>query len=154
FAAELPRRRQIGLFLKVCGAAAYLHRHLIVHRDLKPGNILVNADGEPKLLDFGIAKLLDVPTDVTMTGMRMLTPMYASPEQVTGGKLSTASDVYSLGALLYRLLTGRTTHEFTGHSAEAVALIVATRDITPPHHWSPELRGDLESILFKALRRD
>jgi serine/threonine protein kinase len=85
FASRLSARERISLFLKVCRAVAYLHRNLVVHRDLKPSNILVAADGEPKLLDFGIAKMLDVATDSTMTSMRMLTPDYASPEQVAGG---------------------------------------------------------------------
>ncbi len=84
FAGGLSVRQKIALFLKVCTAVAYLHRNLVVHRDLKPSNILVTSDGEPKLLDFGIAKILDVATDTTITGMRMLTPDYASPEQVIG----------------------------------------------------------------------
>jgi serine/threonine protein kinase len=83
FAAELSVREKIALFQKVCAAVGYLHRNLVVHRDLKPSNILVTAEGDPKLLDFGIAKILDLATDSTMTSMRMLTPDYASPEQVT-----------------------------------------------------------------------
>jgi len=154
FAEGLDLRRTVALFLKVCGAVAYLHRHLVVHRDLKPSNILVTSDGEPKLLDFGIAKLLDVATDSTMTSMRMLTPAYASPEQVAGGKLSTATDIYSLGALLYRLLTGKETHQSTGHSAEAIASAIVARDATRPSKWAPQLKGDLDCILLKALRRD
>src|SRR5262245_4866508 len=154
FAAGLGVRRTVALFLKVCGAVAYLHRHLVVHRDLKPSNILVTGDGEPKLLDFGIAKLLDMATDSTMTSMRMLTPAYASPEQVAGGKLSTATDIYSLGALLYRLLTGKQTHESEGHSADSIASAIVARDATRPSKWAPELKGDLDCILLKALRRD
>src|SRR5439155_7182272 len=95
FADGLSVRQKIELFLKVCAAAGYLHRNLVVHRDLKPNNILVTAHGEPKLLDFGIAKMLDLATDSTMTSMRMLTPDYASPEQVTGGRVSTGTDIYS-----------------------------------------------------------
>jgi serine/threonine protein kinase len=107
FAAGLNLRQKIAVFLKVCAAVGYLHRNLVVHRDLKPSNILVTSDGEPKLLDFGIAKIFDVTTDLTMTSMRMLTPDYASPEQVTGGRVSTATDIYSLGAVLYQRAESR-----------------------------------------------
>jgi tetratricopeptide (TPR) repeat protein len=141
------------LFLKVCAAVAYLHRNLIVHRDLKPNNIFVATDGEPKLLDFGIAKLLDVATDTTVTSVRMLTPGYASPEQVMGGRITTTTDVYSLGAVLYLLLTGQPAHEFDGGSPESIASAV-TREITRPSRWAPELKGDLEAILLKSLRKD
>src|SRR5579871_3039580 len=154
FAADLSVRQKVALFLKVCTAAAYLHRNLVVHRDLKPSNILVTADGEPKLLDFGISKMLDVATDTTVTSMRMLTPDYASPEQVTGGRPSTATDIYSLGAVLYRLLTNRPAHEFDDHSPEAIALAITTREVIRPSKWAPELKGDLESILLKSLRKD
>ncbi|HYW48314.1 MAG TPA: serine/threonine-protein kinase [Bryobacteraceae bacterium] len=154
FAAGLSVRQKVALFLKVCAAAGYLHRNLVVHRDLKPSNILVTADGEPKLLDFGIAKILDMATDATMTGMRMLTPDYASPEQVIGGRVTTATDIYSLGAVLYLLLTEKHAHEFEDHSPEAIARTVTSREVTRPSHWAPELKGDLESILIKALRKD
>ncbi len=154
FAAGLSVRQKIALFLKVCAAVGYLHRNLVVHRDLKPSNILVTSDGEPKLLDFGIAKILDVATDATMTNMRMLTPDYASPEQVTGARVTTATDIYSLGAVLYLLLTGKPAHEFEDHSAEAIAYKVTSREVTRPSRWAPEVKGDLESILLKALRKD
>ena len=154
FCAGLSVRQKVSLFLKVCAAVSYLHRNLIVHRDLKPSNILVTSEGEPRLLDFGIAKILDVATDSTMTSMRMLTPDYASPEQVTGGRISTATDIYSLGAVLYQLLTGQPAHEFEDHSPEAIARVVTTREVTRPSQWAPELKGDLESILLKALRKD
>ena len=154
FAAELGMKHKIALFIKVCSAVAYLHRNLIVHRDLKPGNILVTVDGEPKLLDFGIAKLLDLSTDSTMTSMRMLTPDYASPEQVMGGRVSTATDIYSLGAVLYRLLTNKPAHEFGECSAEAIASTVSGREVTRPSKWVPDLKGDLEAILLKTLRKD
>src|SRR5262252_7886584 len=154
FAATLDVQQKTALFLKVCAAVAYLHRNLVVHRDLKPSNILVTADGEPKLLDFGIAKMLDAATDTTMTSMRMLTPDYASPEQVVGGMVTTATDIYSLGAVLYRLLTGKPPHEFQEHSPEAIAMTVTSREVTRPSKWTPALKGDLESILLKALRKD
>jgi tetratricopeptide (TPR) repeat protein/predicted Ser/Thr protein kinase len=154
FADGLSVRQKVALFVKVCAAVAYLHRNLVVHRDLKPSNILVTAEGEPKLLDFGIAKILDVATDSTMTSMRMLTPDYASPEQVTGGRMTTATDIYSLGAVLYRLLTGKPAHEFDQQSPEAIAQTVTTREVTRPARWVAELKGDLESILLRALRKD
>jgi serine/threonine-protein kinase len=109
---RLPLADRIRLFQKVCAAVDYAHRNLVVHRDIKPSNILVNAAGEPKLLDFGIAKILDASAlqhtlAVTREGMRALTPEYASPEQIRGEAISTATDIYSLGVLLYRLLCGR-----------------------------------------------
>lgn len=159
FAADMSVRDKIALFLKVCAAVAYLHRNLVAHRDLKPSNILVTGAtsgrrGEPKLLDFGIAKLLDIATDSTLTSLRLLTPDYASPEQVAGGQISAATDIYSLGAVLYKLLTGKPAHEFDDRSAEGIARTVTTREVTRPSKWAPELKGDLESILLKALRKD
>lgn len=108
---RLNTRRRLELFRKVCDAASYAHRNLVVHRDIKPGNILVDSDGIPKLLDFGIAKLLDSASSAagsaqTGTMMPLLTPEYASPEQVRGDAITTSSDIYSLGVLLYELLTG------------------------------------------------
>lgn len=154
FASGFTVRQKIVLFLKICDAVGYLHRNLVVHRDLKPSNILVAADGEPKLLDFGIAKILDLATDFTITSMRMLTPDYASPEQVSGGQVSTVTDIYSLGAVLYRLLTGQPAHEFADHSPEVIARVVTSRESTRPSKWNPGLKGDLEVILLKALRKD
>jgi tRNA A-37 threonylcarbamoyl transferase component Bud32/tetratricopeptide (TPR) repeat protein len=154
YTAGLDIRRKIALFLKVCAAVGYLHRNLVIHRDLKPANILVTAEGEAKLLDFGIAKMLDLATDSTVTSMRMLTPDYASPEQVTGGAMSTATDVYSLGAVLYKLLTGASPHQFESDSAGAIALAISTGKITPAAKLAPDLKGDLETILMKALRTE
>jgi serine/threonine protein kinase len=154
YTTGLGIRHKIILFLKVCAAAGYLHRNLVVHRDLKPANILVTNEGEPKLLDFGIAKMLDFTTDSTVTGMRMLTPDYASPEQVAGGPVSTATDIYSLGAVLYKLLTGASPHQFEGDSAGAIALAISAGRITPPGKLAPGLKGDLETILMKALRKE
>lgn len=106
YAAGVDIRQRLNLFLRVCDGVSHAHRHLIVHRDLKPSNILVDAAGQPKLLDFGIAKLLDSTDDTAQTAGQWMTPNYASPEQLKGNAQSTATDVYSLGAVLYELLTG------------------------------------------------
>jgi serine/threonine-protein kinase len=154
FACGLDLRDKIVLFLKVCGAVAYLHRNLVVHRDLKPANILVTPDGEPKLLDFGIAKMLDMSLDSAITHMRMLTPDYASPEQVSGRPMTTATDIYSLGAVLYKLLTGESPHQFETASIKSIITAVCSGRIVPPSRHVPALKGDLEMILMKALRTD
>jgi tRNA A-37 threonylcarbamoyl transferase component Bud32/tetratricopeptide (TPR) repeat protein len=147
-------RHKIALFRKVCVAVGYLHRNLIVHRDLKPANILITHEGEPKLLDFGIAKILDLRTDATATGMRMLTPDYASPEQVTASAVTTATDIYSSGAVLYKLLTGASPHRVESHSVAAIVSAISSGKITPPSRLAPNLKGDLETILMKALRTE
>jgi serine/threonine protein kinase len=132
---RLPTRRRLELFLKVCAGVEYAHHNLVVHRDLKPSNILVTEDGEPKLLDFGIAKILEEdpltgsPANATTT-LRMMTPQYASPEQVRGEPVTTATDVYSLGALLYELLTGHRPYQLKGRMPHEAAEVICQHD--PP----------------------
>ena len=125
------------LFLQVCAAVSYAHQHLVVHRDLKPNNILVTADGSVKLLDFGIAKLLEAdPSTGTAeptrprTQLRAMTLEYASPEQVSGGTVTTVSDVYSLGVVLYRLLTGQSPTR-AAHQRRAAHGRRSSSDTTP-----------------------
>ena len=132
YAARIGWPDRLRLFLRVCDAVAYAHRRLIIHRDLKPSNVLVDPEGQPKLLDFGIAKLLDEGAEPTQTIERLLTLGYASPEQVRGAAQTTATDIYSLGAVLQKLLTGCAPHE-----SQAVGSVVPS---------------DARYILRKALR--
>jgi serine/threonine protein kinase/TolA-binding protein len=120
---QLDLRARLALFIDICAAVQYAHQNLIVHRDLKPANILVTPDGVPKLLDFGIAKLLSAgpmgsAPELTRMNERVLTPEYASPEQVIGGAITTASDIYSLGVILYRLLSGLRPYEISASSTD------------------------------------
>ena len=150
---------RVALFLKILDAAQTAHAQLIVHRDIKPSNVLVDAHGEPKLLDFGIAKLLDdsVPA-MTRTGRGPLTPEYASPEQVRGDPVGVASDIYSLGVLLYELSTGERPYRIDASRASAIEKIVCNTD--PPRPSSKlvaqriggNLR-DLDAIVLKALEK-
>ncbi len=144
----------LQLFLKVASAVSHAHRNLIVHRDLKPANILVSADGTPKLLDFGVAKLLDPRADegLTLTKLdRPLTPAYASPEQLRGLAVTTSADVYSLGVVLYELLTGRRPAEGTGDDLERR---ICETDPAAPSSWNCEIDADIDNIVLMALRRE
>jgi non-specific serine/threonine protein kinase/serine/threonine-protein kinase len=131
---RLSVSERLALFRKVCEAVAYAHQNLVLHRDLKPGNILVTPDGTPKLLDFGIAKIVGgspfEELEDTATAFRMATPAYASPEQISGGLTGVASDVYSLGVLLYELLTGHPPYRLSTRDAEAVAQVIREREPT------------------------
>jgi serine/threonine protein kinase len=153
YAAPLDLRAQLRLFLSVCEGVSHAHRRLIIHRDLKPSNILVDAAGQPKLLDFGIAKLLDTAATETRTAERLLTPGYASPEQLRGEGQTTATDIYSLGAVLYKLLTGRAPRElFPGLVTERTFL--REHSVTAPSRVNPALPRDIDHILRKALRHE
>jgi eukaryotic-like serine/threonine-protein kinase len=181
-AQQLTIGERLELFARICDAVAYAHRKLIIHRDIKPDNILVSSNGTPKLLDFGIAKLVtpDSGDDArTLTSQRVLTPAYASPEQFSGQAIGTSSDVYSLGMLLYELLTGTPPYRIKP-TQPIVELedIICRRNPEPPSHrlrktlesdrsgvlaasrrmsreqLRRELRGDLDVIVMKALRKE
>jgi serine/threonine protein kinase len=179
-ARKLDVKARVKLFVEVCDAVAFLHRHSVIHRDLKPSNILVNRDGRPKLLDFGIAKVIDTaPSDLTRASVAAFTPEYAAPEQVEGGTITTATDVYALGVLLYKLLTGARPYgrnlsaiEFasavvntepskpstlfwpTGGSASQEAVRVAAERGATVKQLRAGLQDDLDNIVLKCLEKD
>jgi serine/threonine protein kinase/tetratricopeptide (TPR) repeat protein len=134
---QLGTHDRLELFLEVCSALQYAHQHLVVHRDLKPGNILITSDGTPKLLDFGIAKLLDPEiflqtTALTLSEAKPMTPEFASPEQIRGEAITTSSDVYSLGVLLYRLLTGHSPYQLEGQPLHELARAISETEPVRP----------------------
>lgn len=176
---------RLQLFRDVCDAVTYAHRHAVIHRDIKPSNIFISDDGKPKLLDFGIAKILHPAVDsasvATIIGQRLMTPEYASPEQVRGEPLTTATDVYSLGVVLYRLLTGSPPYRLPSQSLYEIARVIVGVEPQRPstaaanraggalpeigdrsnrtRERSPErlrrrLRGDLDNIVLMALRKE
>ncbi|MEM1182898.1 MAG: serine/threonine-protein kinase [Acidobacteriota bacterium] len=174
--SQLSILERIQLFCHVCDAVAFAHRRLVVHRDLKPSNILVTRDGEPRLLDFGIAKILeggDFGADesfYTRSNERPMTPSYASPEQIHGLPITTATDVFALGTLLYQLLCGRLPFQYPASTPDVMAkvqessVVAPSRAILeqrdgespepPPRHWSRTLEGDLDRIVLRALAKD
>lgn len=167
-------RQRLGLFLTCCDAVDFAHRHLVVHRDLKPGNLMVTGDGELRLLDFGIAKLMGEGSSshLTVTGFQPLTPQYASPEQMLGQPITTASDIYSLGVILYELLTGSSPYGDASRSAARLVYTILNHDPAPPssaatgpaageefpaaqrNSLARSIRGDLDAIVLKALQKN
>ncbi|MBN8731881.1 MAG: serine/threonine protein kinase [Acidobacteria bacterium] len=156
---NLPAR--VELFRKICAAVDYAHRHLVIHRDLKPENIVVQDDGTPKLLDFGTAKLVSenmksAPGKVTRHGMHTFTPEYASPEQVMGQPVSTASDIYSLGVVLYELLAGKLPYQLTEYSMAEMIRVICEQEPPTMSQAAPGagLDQDLDAIVGMAMRKD
>jgi serine/threonine-protein kinase len=161
-AHALRLHERIGLFLELAGAVAHAHRHLVVHRDLKPANVLVTPEGQLKLIDFGIARAIDEDGAITAVETRMLTLDFASPEQLQGGIVGIASDIYQLGLLLYRLVAG--VHPFEGHRHERLQQIRAILDAEPElpsralrrqgeRGLAKRVHGDLDAIVLRALAK-
>ena len=162
---QLSIPEKLRLFRQVCAAVQYAHQKLIIHRDLKPSNILVTDDARSKLLDFGIAKLLTADDttealDQTGTGIKLMTPEYASPEQVHGQIITTATDIYCLGLVLYELLTSQKVRRFKSHSPAEIERVVCETEIAKPSSVTAsaklrrQLAGDLDNIVLMALRRE
>ncbi len=171
--AKLTPRQRVELMLPVLRAVTVAHQHLVVHRDLKPSNVLVDRAGEPHLVDFGIARLLEGASGLTQTGMAPMTPAFASPEQVRREPAAVTSDVYSLGVVLYELLTGVSPYETKPGDVEALLLAVSSGEVKPPSEaverasaaavaarglsrekLRAALQGDLDAIVMMALRKE
>ena len=158
-ARDLNLIERLRIFRQICAAVAYAHRRGVIHRDIKPGNILVIDAGEPKLLDFGIAKILDAdlihdPIVNTETFLRQMTPEYSSPEQICGEEVTPASDVYSLGVCLYELLTGERPYRFASRAPHEIARVVCEEPARSPQlSFETPLAEDLKFIMLKALRK-
>lgn len=184
---KLTINERLKLFIKVCEAVQYAHNNLVIHRDLKPSNILIKSDGTIKLLDFGISKVLsaesenqDLPT-ITQAEINLLTPEYSSPEQIKNSNISVSTDVYSLGLILYKLLSGKSAHEFKARTFNEYEKVVCEQTITKPstvlhkenvgenefsavdisrfRKTQPKklkniLNGDLDNICLMALRKE
>jgi TolB-like protein/Tfp pilus assembly protein PilF len=159
-AGKLAVRERLELFRTVCAAIGDAHRKQVVHRDLKPSNILVTAQGTPKLVDFGIAKVLTPASgsELTATGTHLMTPEYGSPEQWRGRPVTAASDIYSLGVLLYRLLTGHSPYRVGPDQPHELGRAICEEDPAPPSAAAAptrqELAGDLDAIVLKAMRKE
>ncbi|HJV70949.1 protein kinase domain-containing protein [Ideonella sp.] len=162
---RLGVRERVALFLQVTAAVAHAHARLVVHRDLKPGNILVTGEGQVRLLDFGIAKLIaanadGAPLELTAPAQRALTPQYAAPEQILGQPIGTAADIYSLGVVLYELLTGELPYKPRRASAAALEETIVSAEPPRPSQRTADararraLQGDLDTVLLKALKKD
>jgi tetratricopeptide (TPR) repeat protein len=159
---HLSVAQRLKLFLHVCEAVQFAHQHFVVHRDLKPDNILVGEDGSPRLLDFGTAKLLSPSItrperDLTREGYQSFTPQYASPEQVLGKPITTASDTYSLGVLLYLLVTGTHPYRLKELTTDEMLRVVCNEPPRRPTHSADSpvrVDADMEAILLKALRKE
>ena len=151
---RLTLAQRLRLFRTVCDALSYAHGQLVVHRDVKPGNILVTADGTPRLLDFGVSKLLNPArtcgtTTVNVAGRPAMTPDYASPEQVRREPVSTLTDVYSLGAVLYELLTSQPPHKLASHTPLEIERAICERAVPPPR-----VNAEIDMVVLKALQKE